>query len=237
MTGPLLAQDGTGNGPVALLPFSTPLLSGAQATEARLRRLVAELDAVRQASVVLSEGDTDPHLVITVTWRTRAPRPQVVALIRDLALATVAGLDESRLTIADTSGRLLFARGVLQEAAEAQARGPRTGPAAWSLLLTCVLGMALGAGLATRPRHRRAAAETPAMVGGRSAREVAALLSDASPAVRGAVLASLPQPYRRAVQRRVKGAVQEPPRPPAPQTVLGVLAALAQARQGDEGDG
>jgi hypothetical protein len=212
----------------SLLPFSTPLLSRHSAIEERLARLIADMDAVERAWVVLRYDNQGPHVLVTVRWRGRQKSPQsLVPLIRNTALAFVDGLSETRLVIADTRGRVWFENGRATAAGLRDETGqPRRCQSLW-LALLCLFVVAGGTAALMFTRRKRTLA-WPEAVAGMSPREVSRLLSFASPAVRGAVLSGMPQAFRRSVEARLRGDIEWPQRAAASDFVTLALAALAE---------
>jgi hypothetical protein len=215
-----------------LLPFSTPFLAALGGEESRLRERLRQLDAVAKVDVVVSRPAGAPRVVVTLAWKNRSgPTAATLLLMRELARATVPGLQDEGLLIADFSGRIWYQRGqAMVGAAPAEPIWPRL---LWLVLLALGAGV-VGVGLCGWRWRGRAgdwlrAPALPAPLSGLSASQLAALLARASPAVRGAVVINLPEPVRQRVRRRVKEVVW-PVRPPSPRVWAALIRTLAAER-------
>ena len=214
------------------LPFSS--LYGPQEDEQRrLENAIEALEAVAAAKVVVVREGPHPRVTITIRWRQPAgQRAEVVKAIRRIALHLVPGARPDDILIADASGRLWMDSGQRKD----------RGQWPW-LIVTMVAVGAVLAGTVGRlwwravraPGADRTRSVPSGPLRGETPVSIARMLSGASPAVRGVVLASLDERYRQRVLRFLSGPVEMPQAAPAQEVVEAIVAALRDAsQQGDD---
>ncbi|MBC7286994.1 MAG: hypothetical protein H5T86_02910 [Armatimonadetes bacterium] len=207
--------------PAPLLPFSEALLPAPTAGGREIAQAVCSLQDVAAARVAVSLSGGRPRVVVTIRWR-RSPRPETVRLIADIVRHLAPEASPNDILIADTSGRLWF-RGGEVVVNSSPPGASRTG----AVVVFLGLCAAALAAVAWRRRFRaRPSVTQPEFLRERSPKQLAALLQDASPAVRGAILAGMPDDVRVAVSKRLRGDIQLPPAAPAPAVVMRLLEAL-----------
>jgi hypothetical protein len=218
-----------------LLPFSSslPLPGLTSQGPARLKHLIEHLDYVRRAEVQVSGAADRPEVLVLLTWRRPASaRDANLGLIVSLALRTLPGLKAADLVLADSSGAVLY-DGSRPPPLPTAALRPATPPfliaaAFLAATLLALLGLRVSTHLLARRRSRNPtdARPVPPQLAGRPVRDLAAILLAASPAVRGSILASLPDNLRGRLLRLVRRPVDWPARPPEPAVLAAALEAL-----------
>ncbi len=215
----------TVSGAGALLPFSA-VYSPDSGQEQQLRRAIEALDAVASADVTIAAGGEGRRVAIIVRWsRPVRPDTETIDFIQRLVLHLVPQVRPSDILIADQSGQVWAYGGAAFE----RHRRPHW-PAMLAGLAIVSAGCAALVLLWRRPRYDEDQAGAPAWLQGLTPDELARLLADASPAVRGAVLCRLPEPMRGRVARRVS-AVQTPDSPPPVEIIAAIVQALRDAHR------
>lgn len=203
-------------GDFAPSPLAVPSARASQ--QRRLAGLLRGFEAVQSAEVLLT-GDTAQEVSAQVLLKRRAGRelpPDVLESMVRLLTEACPGLQQARLTMIESTGKLLYAQGQVQPPSSPP---HRRSPTPW-LLGALFVGLALA--LASRqPWKRRSPAPDDPLdfLKGAEAGRLQRLLSDERPEV----VAVLARQVQARTRRRIEACLQGQPLKPPQQEVEGAV--------------
>ena len=195
---------------LAPAPFALP--GSTQSLQKQIVNLLRKLEPVQSAEVLITAQEPEGS-TLRVIVKTRANRrlsPEIITTMSEMLTGVVPGIAPDHVTIADSTGRLLYDRGQVTTPPPAQPLAAY--PWAW-LLLAAVAAMAVAW---TTTRGLRGRTNAPAgaerlWLERVDQRVVAQILARERPEVAALVLSRMPEPGERRLRRLLKREGMVPP--------------------------